>query len=304
MNSMISNFLIRFAYLSIIAAVLTISLKSLAYLLTGSVGLFSDALESVVNLAAAILALFMLKLAAKPADEEHMYGHSKAEYFSSVVEGALIITAAFSIIIAATNRLFHPQSIDRIFLGLFISAVASLINFAVAMSLFKAGKKYNSITLEADAHHLFTDVLTSIGVIAGVFAVAVTKINMLDPIIAILVGLNIIYTGAKIMKKSIMGFMDVAIPLKDQEIINKILNKYCQKNIKYHGLKSRQSGYRCFVSLHVLVPGSWNVQKGHNLLENIEKDIKSEIPNITVFTHLEPVEDKKSWNDEGIDKTI
>lgn len=298
---MISNSLTRFAYLSIIAATLTISLKSLAYFLTGSVGLFSDALESVVNLAAAILALFMLKWAAKPADEEHMYGHSKAEYFSSVVEGVLIITAAFSIIIAATNRLLHPQDIDRIFLGLIISAVASLINFVVAMFLLKAGKKYNSITLEADAHHLFTDVLTSIGVIAGVFAVAVTKINVLDPIIAILVGLNIIYTGAKIMKKSIMGFMDVAIPLKDQEIINKILNKYCQKNTKYHGLKTRQSGYRRFVSLHVLVPGSWNVQKGHNLLENIEKDIKSEIPNITVFTHLEPVEDKKSWNDEGIE---
>ncbi|MCL4415583.1 MAG: cation diffusion facilitator family transporter [Patescibacteria group bacterium] len=295
--------LTRFAWLSITAAIVTIGLKAFAYYVTGSVGLLSDALESIVNLVAASFALLMLKWAAKPPDEDHMYGHNKAEYFSSIIEGILIVVAAVSIIYTATDRLFHPRGIEQVFLGLFISSFASLINFVVAYSLLKAGKKYHSITLEADAHHLFTDVWTSIGVIVGVFAVSVTKINALDPIIAILVGLNIVYTGIKIMKRSVMGFMDVSISKEEQAIIIKIFNDYEKSGLKFHGLRTRQSAARRFISFHVLFPGKWSVQKSHNYAEKIECDIRKSIPNVTVTTHLEPVEDRKSWNDEGIDKT-
>lgn len=297
-----SKNLSSFAYLSIIAAVLTISLKFLAYLLTGSVGLLSDAIESVVNLAAAILALFMLKWAAKPPDEEHMYGHTKAEYFSSIVEGVLITIASITIIIPSVNRLLNPQVIEQPLLGLIISAFASIINFAVASLLLRAGKKYNSITLDADAHHLFTDVWTSVGVIIGVSVVAITGIYIFDPIIAIIVAINIIYTGWKLIKRSVMGFMDVSISTEEQKIITDIIAQYEKEGLKFHGIRTRQSAARRFVTFHVLVPGKWSVQKSHDWVEKIEKDIRNAISQITVTTHLEPVEDKKSWNDEGIDK--
>lgn len=297
-----NNSLSRFAYLSITAAIVTITLKAFAYYVTGSVGLLSDALESVVNLIAATLALFMLKWAAKPPDEDHMYGHNKAEYFSSIIEGVLIVIAAASIIYAATNRLFHPREIEQVFLGLFITAVASLINFVVAYSLLKAGKKYHSITLEADAHHLFTDVLTSVGVIVGILAVSITKINVLDPIIAILIGLNIVVTGGKIMKRSVMGFMDTAISKDERATVLKILNKHEKEGLKFHGIRTRQSAARRFVSFHVLFPGKWTVRKSHDYAEKIESEIRRSIPNVTVTTHLEPVEDKKSWNDTEIDR--
>lgn len=297
-----NNNLTRFAWLSITAAIVTISLKAFAYSITGSVGLLSDALESFINLAAAVLALIMLRIALKPPDKEHMYGHSKAEYFSSIVEGILITIASISIIIPAINRLLNPQAITQPVVGLIISSIASIVNLIVASLLLKAGKKYNSITLEADAQHLFTDVWTSVGVIIGVSAVALTGIYILDPVIAIIVAINIVFTGGKIMKRSVMGFMDTAISKDEQATILKILNEYEKEGLKFHGLRTRQSAARRFVSFHVLVPGRWTVRKSHDYVEKIESEIRKSIPKVTVTTHLEPVEDKKSWNDEGIDK--
>ena len=293
--------LTRFAWLSILAAVVTISLKTLAYFLTGSVGLLSDALESVVNLVAAIMALFILKLAEKPPDEDHLYGHSKAEYFSSIVEGILIILAALSIGATSINRLLHPKSIEQAFVGLAISAAASLINLAVAVTLLKVGKKQRSITLEADGQHLMTDVWTSVGVILGVGLVALTNIQILDPIIALLVALNIVVTGISIMKQS-LGLMNTSLPHQDMLKIRQILEKYQKIGISFHGLRSRQSVTRRFMSVHILVPGAWSVQKGHNLLEEIEREIRRHFPKMTVFTHLEPIEDPKSQDDILIDR--
>ncbi|OGG00313.1 transporter [Candidatus Gottesmanbacteria bacterium RBG_16_38_7b] len=295
--------LTRFGWLSILTAVITISLKAFAYFLTGSVGLLSDALESVVNLVAAIMALSMLTLAEKPPDKDHAYGHSKAEYFSSVTEGILIFVAAISIGFTAIDRILHPRIIEQVLIGLTISAIASVINFTVAVILLKTGKKYRSITLEADGHHLMTDVWTSAGVIIGVALVAFTNVQILDPIIAILVAVNIVYTGIKIIKESTLGLMDTSLLSKDLKIIESVLKNYCKKGISYHGLRTRQSANRRFMSVHILVPGNWSVQKGHDLLDEIETKICNAIPKITVITHLEPIEDPKSLTDISIDRS-
>lgn len=294
--------LTRFAWLAIVGAIATIALKTLAYYLTGSVGLLSDALESVVNLVAAVIALVALTIALKPPDEEHSFGHSKAEYFASVIEGLLIIVAAAVIGYAAIERLINPKEIEQAGIGLIIATIASVINFLIARQLLKAGKKYQSITLEADAHHLFTDVWTSVGVITGVGIVAITGITMLDPIIALLVALNIVYTGYQLIKRSASGFMDTAIAQDERDKLQVILGKRTSKDIKYHGLLTRQSGMRRFVSFHLLVPGNWSVQKGHDLAEAVEKDIRNAIPNVTVFTHTEPIGDKRSYEDISIDR--
>lgn len=292
--------LTRFIWLSIAAAILTIGLKSLAYFVTGSVGLLSDALESGVNLIAAIIAFIMIKIAEMPPDEEHEYGHTKAEYFASVLEGLFIIIAAISIAYAAVERILHPRAIEQTFLGLGVSVVASLINLAVAQLLLKAGKTHRSITLQADGKHLMTDVWTSIGVILGIALVALTNIQILDPIIALAVAANIIFTGYDIMKQSTYGLMDGSMPVEEINQIKKILVKHCVSDITYHGLKTRESATRSFVSVHILVPGKWSVQKGHNLLEVIEKDICSHFKNVVVFTHLEPLEDPSAHNDDTL----
>jgi len=294
--------LTRFAWLAIAGAVITIALKTAAYFLTGSVGLLSDALESVVNLVAAVIALAALTIAHRPPDEEHSYGHTKAEYFSSIIEGVLIIVAAIVIGYASIERLFNPQAIELVNIGLIIATLASVVNFFIARALLKAGKKYNSITLEADAHHLFTDVWTSVGVIVGVGIVAITNITMLDPIIALLVALNIVYTGYQLIKRSALGFMDTAIAQEERDKIRLILEKHTGKTIQYHGLRTRQSGRRRFISFHLLVPGTWSVQKGHDLAEAVEKDIRDAIPDVTVLTHLEPIDDEKSYEDISIDR--
>jgi cation diffusion facilitator family transporter len=296
------KFLTRFAWISISAAVLTIGLKTIAYFLTGSVGLLSDALESLVNLAGAILALTMLTIAARPADEDHAYGHSKAEYFSSGVEGALILIAAVSIILTAIPRLITPQPLEQVGLGLGVSVAASVINWIAAWILLRAGKRHNSITLEANAHHLMTDVWTSVGVLIGVGLVAMTGWERLDPIVAFIVAGNIILSGVRIMRDSALGLMDTSLPASEQEILRKTLEPYLQKGVQYHALRTRQSGARSFVSFHVLVPDSWTVRKGHQLLENIEADIRRAIPGITVFTHLEPRNDPASWEDTTLDR--
>ncbi len=294
------NKLKRFAWLSIGAAVLTIGLKSGAYLLTGSVGLLSDALESIVNLVAAILALGALTLAARPPDDDHEYGHDKAEYFSSGAEGVLILLAAASIAYTSIERLLNPQPIDQVGIGLVISVVASLVNLAVARVLLRAGRAYESITLEADAHHLMTDVWTSVGVVAGVAVVSLTGLNWLDPVIALLVALNIVREGVKLVRRSAMGLMDAALPPAELEQIQAVLDRFRVYGIEVHALRTRQAGSRRFISMHVLVPGEWTVQRGHDLLECLEAELGRALPNLLVISHLEPLEDPVSWEDVGL----
>jgi cation diffusion facilitator family transporter len=292
-----NNSLTRFAWLSIAAALLTIALKTAAYFLTDSVGLLSDAMESGINLAGALMALAMLIVAARPADDDHNFGHGKAEYFSSGVEGILILIAAILIGITSVQRFFDPKPLEKVGLGLIVSVAASLINLFVSLILFKAAKKHHSITLEADAKHLMTDVWTSAGVIIGVGAVALTGWHRLDPIVAFLVACNIVWTGYIIVKKSVAGLMDMALTDEDQNKIKQVLGKYMQGGIEFHAILTRQAGSRKFVSFHVLVPGTWTVQQGHQLLENIEADLKNILTNIIVTTHLEPLEDPASYND-------
>jgi cation diffusion facilitator family transporter len=294
--------LTRFAWLSIAAAILTIALKTIAYFLTGSVGLLSDAMESGVNLIGALMALAMLTIAARPADEDHAYGHSKAEYFSSGVEGTLILIAAISIAATAIPRLITPKPLEQVGLGLGVSVAASLINLFVAQVLLRASKKYNSITLEASSHHLMTDVWTSLGVLAGVGAVAVTGWQRLDPIVACLVAANIVWSGFGIVRKSVLGLMDTALPVEDQDKLRKILDAHAQGGVQYHALRTRQSGARQFVSVHILVPGLWTVQHGHHLLESIEADIRRALPGVTALTHLESLNDPASWDDIHLDR--
>ena len=299
---MIRATLTRFAWLSIAAAVVTIGLKSMAYLLTGSVGLLSDALESLVNLAGAVMALSMLTVAARPADDDHPHGHDKAEYFSSGVEGTLILIAACSIAWAAFERIQHPRPIERIGLGLGVSIGAAMVNLLVALLLLRAGKRYDSITLDANARHLMTDVWTSAGVVAGVGLVAWTHWLWLDPVVAMLVAANIVWTGVGIVKRSVFGLMDTALGAVEVAAVKAALAPYLAQGILYHALRTRQAGSRKFVSLHVLVPGTWSVQRGHELCEHVEADIRRTVPNASVLTHLESLQDPASWDDLALDR--
>jgi cation diffusion facilitator family transporter len=294
--------LTRFAWLSIAAALLTISLKTGAYLLTGSVGLLSDALESVVNLFGALMALWMLSIAARPEDETHMFGHSKAEYFSSGVEGSLILIAAGSIAYTAIERLLHPQALEQVGIGLAVSAAASLVNFAVAWTLKRAGKKFNSITLEADSAHLMTDVWTSAGVILAVIIVSISKWTILDPLIALAVAANIVWTGVTLIRKSVSGLMDESLPVNELKQVDQVLDKYLQRGIQFHALRTRISASRRFISVHILVPGDMSVHDGHHIAEDIEVDLRNLFAEAVVFTHLEPIEDEISMQDIQLDR--
>jgi cation diffusion facilitator family transporter len=295
--------LTKFAWLSIGAAILTIALKGGAYLLTGSVGLLSDAIESLVNLAGALMALTMLVIAARPADEDHVYGHSKAEYFSSVTEGILIFGAAIGIIVIAVQRLIEPRELEQLGVGLGVSVAASVINFIVARILLNAGRKRRSITLEADAHHLMTDVWTSVGVIGGVAVAGFTGLHILDPIVAFLVSLNIIWTGFRLIRRSVMGLMDAALPENEQRLIREVMVKYQKRGINFHALRTRQAAARRFISVHVLVPGDTTVHDAHHIVEEFEDEIRSTLGGaVTVFTHLEPAEDELSMEDMHLDR--
>ena len=292
----------RYAWLSIGAALATIALKGVAWWLTGSVGLLSDALESLVNLAGASMALAMLTIAEQPEDENHAYGHGKAEYFSSGFEGLLILLAAIAIGVTAIERLLHPQPIEQLGIGLAVSVIASIINLATARILLVAGKQYRSITLEADAHHLMTDVWTSAGVIVGVGAVGLTGWLWLDPLLALIVAANIVWTGWRLLQRSADGLMDVALPVEQHRAVVDVLDAYRQHGIDYHALRTRQAGARSFVEAHILVPGAWTVQRGHDLLEKLEADVRNALPHATVLTHLEPLEDPASHDDTRLDR--
>ena len=295
--------LTRFAWLSIGAALATMALKTGAYFLTSSVGLLSDAIESLVNLAGAVTALIMLSIAARPADESHVYGHSKAEYFASFTEGLLILGAATGIVSAAIDRLLHPRQLEQLGFGLAVSVAASAINFIVARILMREGKTRNSITLEADAHHLMTDVWTSVGVISGVAVAGFTGWNILDPLVAIAVALNIIWTGFQLVSRSASGLMDAALPEQEQKLIQEVMEKYRERGVSFHALRTRQAAARRFISVHMLVPGDWTVHDAHHVAEDFESDIRDALGGvITVFTHLEPVEDELSMEDIFLDR--
>ncbi len=294
--------LTRYAWLSIAAAIATILLKVVAWRLTGSVGLLSDAIESLVNLAGASMALWMLTLAALPPDQDHAHGHGKAEYFSSAFEGFLILLAAASIGYTSIERLSNPQPLQAVAAGLLVSVLASVVNLAAARILMAAGRAHNSITLEADAQHLMTDVWTSLGVIGGVGLVWLSGWLWLDPAIALLVAANIVWTGWKLMQRSAAGLMDVSLPAEKLEQLESLLAGYREQGLAFHALRTRQAGRRAFVILHVLVPGDWTVQRGHDWAERIEADIRLALPHAHVTTHLEPLEDPVSMVDQGLDR--
>jgi cation diffusion facilitator family transporter len=296
--------LTRYAWLSIAAAIVTILMKSVAYLVTGSVGLLSDALESTVNLASAIVALLALRVASRPADDEFTFGYSKVEYFSSGFEGGMILLAAVGIILSALPRLINPQPLEQLGLGLIISVCASLINLGVAIVLKRAGQRYNSITLEADSKHLMTDVLTTGGVLIGIILVGLTGWLRLDPLIALAVAVNIIFTGYKLLVRSGRGLMDMSLPEDELKSVHSILGSYQAQGVGYHALRSRQAAARKFLVVHLLLPGEWSISTGHKMADEIENQVREAIPNSNIVTHIEPANDMLSLQDGALDRTV
>jgi cation diffusion facilitator family transporter len=286
-----------FVWFSIIASILTIVIKWAAYRVTGSVGFLSDAMESFINLAAGIVAFVMLTIAAQPPDKEHPFGHDKAEYFSSLIEGVLIVLAAIGIIYAAVNRIYHPRSLEDLSIGMALSLFATLINFITSRILMYFGKKHNSITLEADAHHLMTDVWTTLGIIVGIILVKLTNWQLLDPLMAIAVALSIVYTGAKLIIRSTDGLMDSRLSEKELIIIRKILDGYKNQGIDYHALYTRQSSSKSFITFHLLIPGDLTIYQAHEYSKLIEKEIMAELPYASIFIHLEPLNDPDAFDD-------
>lgn len=290
--------LAKFAWMSIVVSVVVFGMKMAAWWATGSVGLLSDALESTVNIVAAVVALLALRTAMKPADAVHHFGRGKAEYFSASIEGFMILLAALIIVYTAVERIITPRELEQIGWGLTISTVAAVINGGAALILLRAGKLHRSPVLVADGKHLMTDVWTSVGVIVGVGLVVVTGWDRLDGIVALAVGLNIIVTGINLLRSSTAGLMDKALSDEDHLKIVTVLTKYESDEVKFHELQTREAGRQRFVSMHVLVPGAWTIQKGHDLSEDLEADIIAELPNTLVTTHVEPLEDERSWADQ------
>lgn len=294
--------LIRLITVSIAAAIATITLKVIAWQMTGSVGLLSDAAESVVNLAAALIALSVILWSTRPPDEEHAYGHEKADYLSAGFEGALILAAAGTIAWVAIDRLINPTGLTDIGIGLTISVAASIINFGAAKMLVKAGKEEGSLTLVADGQHLMADFWTSLGVVTGVALAWLTGWGPLDSIVALLVAVHIVRTGYSLVRESMGGLMDRALPDGERAAIDAVLAGHRGESVEFHALRTRRAGRRAFISVHVLVPGGWTVQEGHDFVEDVEGELRGAVDNATVFTHLEPIEDPVSFHDTGLDR--
>ena len=292
--------LMNLALLSIAAALLTLALKFGAYWLTGSVGLLSDAVESTVNLAAALTALFALWYAAKPIDRGHPYGHEKIEFFASGIEGTLILIAAGGIGWYAIERLFNPRPVESVGLGVAVSLVATLVNLAVARILLHVAAARDSIVLAADGRHLMTDVATSIGVIIGIVVVRVTGIHQLDPIIALLVAVNIVLTGVSLLRGSIDGLLDRALPERDQEQLRHVIERELEPGATFHALRTRKAGARRFVDFHLLLPGDVSVQDAHDVTHRIECAVQSSFPRTETTVHIEPIEEEASWADSEL----
>jgi cation diffusion facilitator family transporter len=287
----------RFALLSIAAAIVTIGMKTTAWKLTGSVGLLSDAVESIVNLLAALVAFWALRVAAQPPDAEHPFGHSKAEYLASAFEGIAILGAAIAIAMTAWKRIADPQPLENVGIGLAVSVGAAAVNGAVAFVLLRAGRRLDSITLRSDAHHLMTDVWTSGGVLVGILIVKLTGWLILDPIVALAVATNIVWMAARILLETAQGLLDRTIPAAEQKQLDDVLARFRRDGVEVHAVRARQSGPVRFIDMHVLVPGSWSVQRGHDLCEGIESGVKALFPRSSVLTHLEPAEDPSAWDD-------
>ena len=280
-------------------SVVTIALKFGAYLVTGSVGLLSDAVEAVVNIVAALVALGVLTYSAAKPDREHNFGHEKAEYFSSGIEGTLIFVAAAAIIWSAFPRLLEPHPLEQIGLGLVLSVLAAGANAACAGVMLRAAREHRSITLEADARHLLTDVWTTAGVLIGVVIVHFTGWLRLDALIAMAVAIQILWTGWHLVYRSFSGLMDRAMPDEERALIVEVLETLKSQGGDYHALRTRVAGAKSFVDVHVLVPGAMSVQAGHDLVERLENEIVQRLPYVEVLTHLEPLEDPRSWDDPG-----
>lgn len=294
--------LVRYAWLSIATAIGIIILKVIAYLLTSSIGFLSDAIESGANIIAAIITLVALLIAARPPDQDHAYGHSKAEYLSSGAEGFLIMVAAVFIAVQAILRLLNPEPLAQVGLGVLVSGLAAVANLVVARILLNAGRQHRSAALMADAQHLMTDVWTSVGVIVGVTLVGLSGWLWLDPVIALIVAIQIAVTGFKLLRNSANGLLDVVLPEEEVSKVQSVLVHFAEEGVTYHALRTRQAGAQRFVSVHIQVPGSWSVQRGHELLEKIEYEIRQQLSPVNVITHLEPVEDPVSWKDAALNR--
>ena len=286
-----------YAWLSLATSIVTIVLKFAAYYMTGSIGLLSDAVEAVVNIVAALVALGVLTYSAAAPDREHNFGHEKAQYLSSGIEGALIFVASGGIMWSAIPRLFAPQPLEQVGFGLALSVLAAVANAACAWVMLRAARSHRSITLEADARHLLTDVWTTVGVFVGVVLVQATGWLVLDPLVALAVAVQILWTGWHLMLRSFHGLMDFAVPDEDRAVIVEVLETLRHEGGDYHALRTRVAGAKSFVDVHVLVPGGMTVQAGHDLVERLENEIQSRLPHVEVLTHLEPLEDPKSWDD-------
>jgi cation diffusion facilitator family transporter len=293
--------LTRFAWLSIAAALVTFTLKLASWKLTGSVGLLSDALESLTNLAAGLIALASLTVAARPADDDHAYGHTKAEYFAVGLEGALILLAAAGIGWSAVGRLVDPRPLELPGPGLAVAGVASVINLVVARILLRAAHRHHSVALESDARHLMTDVWTSVVVCLAVGIVVLTGWTWLDPLLGLLLAFHIVYVGARLVRDSVLGLMDTGLPPEELALLQRVLAESEQDGIRHHALRTRRAGSRRFMSVHLLFPGHWTVARAHARTEIIERALRQAVPRLTVLTHLEPVEDPASWRDQGLD---
>lgn len=286
----------RFMMLSLATALITIAVKVAAAVITGSVGLLSDALESGVNLVAAVVALFALRTAARPPDENHHFGHGKAEYLSAAVEGGMILVAATAIVWTSVERIVHPLPVERIGIGMVLSALASVLNLVVGMVLIRAGRRHRSITLVADGKHLLTDVWTTVGVLVGVGLVAVFDWVILDPIVALLVGLNILWTGYQLIHRSVVGLLDATLPPEDVAQVHAVIESFrAAYPVDFHALQTRESGRQRFVYLHLLVPDGWTVKQAHDLSMTIEAELAQRLPGSVTFTHIEPRDDPASY---------
>lgn len=293
----------RLMILSIVTALATIALKAGAWAITGSIGLLADAAESVVNLVAASVGLLAVVWASRPPDAEHAYGHEKANYLAAAFEGALILLAAVTIAYAAIGRLLDPTEVEDVGVGLTIAGVASVLNLVMARALLRAGREERAMALEADGKHLLTDVWTSVGVVVGVVLVAVTGWAALDPIVALIVAANIVVSGVAMVRRSADGLMDRALERDELDRVQAVLDRYRCDTVAFHALRTRRAGPRAFVSVHVVVPGAWSVQDGHDLIERLERDLRTGLEPATITTHLEPLEDPASFADAALDRS-
>ncbi len=285
------RYLERFLWLSLATAVVTVALKAVAAVVTSSVGLWSDALESTVNLLAAGVALWAMRLSAKPADHNHDFGHGKAEYLSAAVEGTLIVVAAAAIIVGAVNRFLNPVPLESIGVGVVLAALASVGNLVTGLILIRAGRRHRSITLEADGKHLMTDVWTSVGVLAGIGVVAATHLVWLDPLIALGVGINIVFTGVGLVRRSVVGLLDATLPPDEVAIIEQALVPLTDDpRVHLTDLRTRESGRQRFVQATLTVPGEWTVRRSHDLADQVEDEVGRVLPGTVTFVHLEPAD--------------